>query len=152
MLSVFQGTYGRRYLKCPFRTVNRRNPEPKRIRKSTNSFLLYRQHMDTVFSRMEIRMQYSKRIRSALISEILGFLWKFETAEVKGCYATLAELEKVLRYKRRPYQLHLPKFVHINLASLDGSQSPTDNGCDTLDPDHQTTSPALIQSFTVLSS
>jgi hypothetical protein len=152
MLSVNTGTFSRRCLECPFRAVIRRKQDSNRIQKSTNSFLLYRQHMDTVFSRMQIRMQYSKRIRSALISEILGFLWRFETAEVRGCYETLAELEKVLHFRRRPYQIYLPKVVHINLATFNGSQSSTENGCVTLDPDHHTTTQALIHSFNVFSS
>jgi hypothetical protein len=108
--------------------------------------------MDAVFSRMQIRMQYRKRIRSALISEILGFLWRNETAEVRKCYETLADLERILYFRRHSCQNRLPKDVLLTLATWDVSQSFKDDSCATFKDEKDVTTLALMNSFEAFSS
>lgn len=139
----------KRFLKVVFRGVDRQciKMHSKSRIKSPNSFILYRQHMDSVFKRMDIRMLYSKRMASATVSEILGFLWNYEAAEVRACYETLADLERILGPIQLSNNQCLPKDVLISLIPFNCVKNVQETPQSCFDDQHHSATPALLDSF-----
>lgn len=144
----------KRFLRYDFRVAERQyiKVHAKARLKSPNSFILYRQHMGCVFKRMETRKRYSKIVHSSITSEILGFLWNYEAADVKGCYETLADLERLLDSIRRPRQPSFPKDIMISRATFGDEQLVKEGSQECFDYEQYCTTPSLLDSFDILKS